>query len=90
MNQQLKSWLDVAPNSDFSIHNIPFGIYSDAEVKHRACSAIGDYILDLFELANAGLIQIDAKLLEEQYLNSFISLGKRARAFKATSIPLFL
>jgi fumarylacetoacetase len=77
MNQQLKSWLDVAPNSDFSIHNIPFGIYSDAEVKHRACSAIGDYILDLFELANAGLIQIDPKALEEQYLNSFISLGKK-------------
>jgi len=77
MNQQLKSWLDVAPNSDFSIHNIPFGIYSDAEVKHRTCSAIGDYILDLFELANAGLIQIDPKVLEEQYLNSFISLGKK-------------
>jgi len=77
MNQQLKSWLDVAPNSDFSIHNIPFGIYSDAEVKHRTCSAIGDYILDLFELANAGLIQIDPKALEEQYLNSFISLGKK-------------
>jgi fumarylacetoacetase len=77
MNQQLKSWLDVAPNSDFSIHNIPFGIYSDTDVKHHACSAIGDYILDLFELANAGLIQIDPKVLEEQYLNSFISLGKK-------------
>lgn len=63
-------------NSDFSIHNIPFGIYSDTSVKHRAASAIGDYIIDLYELAKAGFLQVDKSVFELQFLNVFIDLGK--------------
>ena len=48
--KNLKTWIEIDPNSDFTIHNIPFGIYSDNKVEHHACSAIGDYIIDLFEL----------------------------------------
>lgn len=68
--------MDVDPSSDFSIHNIPFGIYSDANVKHRACSAIGEYIVDLVEVANAGLLNVDVSVLEQEFLNDFIALGK--------------
>ena len=50
--------------SDFSIHNIPFGIYTDNSVKHRVCSAIGGYIIDLYELANAGLLDLDKEVFE--------------------------
>ncbi|MBA3663314.1 MAG: fumarylacetoacetase [Bacteroidetes bacterium] len=75
-DQQLKSWIEVAPDSDFSIHNIPFGIYSDNNVKHHICSAIGEYIIDLFELESADLLDMNRSVLEEQYLNSFIELGK--------------
>ena len=76
LNKNLKSWIEVDKNSDFSIHNIPFGIYSDNKVKHRACSAIGDYIIDLVELANAGFLSVNKSVLEQQFLNDFISLGK--------------
>lgn len=68
--------MEVDPGSDFSIHNIPFGIYSDTSVKHHACSAIGDYIIDLYEVANAGLLKVDPSVLQQPVLNDFISLGK--------------
>src|SRR5690606_17388678 len=75
-NKNLKSWIEVASDSDFTIHNIPFGIYNDASVRHRACSAIGDYIIDLYELAVKGLINADKHVLDQPTLNDFISLGK--------------
>ena len=76
LDKNLKTWLDVPADSDFSIHNIPFGVYSDAQVKHRAASAIGEYILDLYELAHAGLIRVNKDVLEKEFLNDFIALGK--------------
>ncbi|MGZ3920625.1 MAG: fumarylacetoacetase [Bacteroidia bacterium] len=76
LNKNLKSWVEVAPDSDFSIHNIPFGIYTDATVKHHVCSAIGDYIIDLFEMESADLLDMNRSVLDQQYLNSFIELGK--------------
>lgn len=76
LNKNLKSWIDVKPDSDFSIHNIPFGIYSDKNVKHHACSAIGEYIIDLFELESKDVFDINRSVLEEKDLNSFIALGK--------------
>ncbi|GGN04680.1 fumarylacetoacetase [Dyadobacter beijingensis] len=42
----MQSWLPIAPDSDFSIHNLPFGIFSD-ERPARAGVAIGDWVLDL-------------------------------------------
>ena len=75
-DKNLKSWMDLDTDSDFSIHNIPFGIYSDKTVNHRACSAIGGYIIDLYELSNAQLINVDTSVLEDEFLNTFISLGK--------------
>lgn len=74
--KNLKTWIDVNPDSDFSIHNIPFGIYSDENVEHHACSAIGDYIIDLFELESQDLLDINRSVFTEKYLNSFIELGK--------------
>lgn len=40
------SWLPVAPGSDFSIYNLPFGIFSD-DRPHRAGIAIGEWVIDL-------------------------------------------
>lgn len=75
-NKLNKGWLEIDQHSDFSIHNIPFGIYSDTNVSHRVCSAFGDYIIDLFELACSGHIHVEKAVLESQYLNDFIALGK--------------
>ncbi|MFL5753052.1 MAG: fumarylacetoacetase [Bacteroidia bacterium] len=78
-NPLLKSWINVAVNSDFPIQNIPFGVYSDAQVKHRICSAIGDEIIDLYALAELGYFSqlgIGATLFDCSTMNHLIALGK--------------
>jgi fumarylacetoacetase len=78
-NPVLTSWITVNANSDFPIQNLPFGIYSDADTKHHACSAIGNYAIDLYELADLGYFQqlnINKEVFNNPYLNDFIELGK--------------
>lgn len=80
-NPALKSWISVDSQSDFSIQNLPFGIYSDSQTNHRVCSAIGNYIIDLYELANEGYLtslNIDKNIFNNLYLNAFIDLGKNS------------
>lgn len=86
----MKSWFEIPENSDFTIWNFPFGIYSDKDVKHRACSAIGDYIIDLFELESADVFDLNRSVFDKPYLNEFISLGKkRTVAVRNKLIELF-
>ncbi|MCX8080147.1 MAG: fumarylacetoacetase [Bacteroidia bacterium] len=73
----MKSWFPVPEDTDFTIWNFPFGIYTDNHVRHRACSAIGDYIIDLFELESADVFDLNRNVFEKQFLNDFISLGKK-------------
>lgn len=77
LNKNLKSWIEVKPESDFSIHNIPFGMYKDKTVEPHACSAIGDYIIDLYELESADVFDLNRNVFTENTLNSFIALGKK-------------
>lgn len=72
----LSSWIEIDPKSDFSIHNIPFGIYTDGQVNHHACSAIGDYIIDLYVLADKGFLDLGTHVFNSRFLNEFIELGK--------------
>jgi fumarylacetoacetase len=64
---------------DFSIHNLPFGIF-DAGSGPRAGVAIGDKIVDLAEGAAHGhflsLDLPDLSVFSQPTLNSFIALGK--------------
>jgi len=89
-NNNLKTWVEVSQDSDFSIHNIPFGIYSDGSVAHRVCSAIGNQIIDLYELSLVGLIKADSSTLREESLNQFIGLGKTITSKLRTDIQLLL
>lgn len=78
-NPELKSWIPVPENSDFPIQNIPFGIFSTSSKSKRAGIAIGDQVLDLFELASAGLlnqVEKDASVFNNPYLNPIINKGK--------------
>jgi fumarylacetoacetase len=78
-NPALKSWVEVKPGSDFPIQNLPFGIFKPVNNTARAGVAIGDYILDLANLAHASLLDtigFDKKVLEQNTLNDFIALGK--------------
>ncbi|MCK0160769.1 fumarylacetoacetase [Allomuricauda sp. F6463D] len=68
--------IDIPENSDFSIHNIPFGIFSTKERSPRIGVAIGDHILDMAAVAELDVFDFNTALLEKDTLNDFISLGK--------------
>lgn len=68
--------VDIPKNSDFSIHNIPFGIFSTADRSPRAGVAIGDHILDLAAVAQLDVFDFNTAVFEKQTLNDFIDLGK--------------
>lgn len=75
----MTSWMDVALNADFSIYNIPFGIFKTGNSAPRAATAIGNYVLDIAAVASAGLldgIDFDKTTLQQPTLNNFIALGK--------------
>src|SRR5207253_8522854 len=50
----LKSFINVPPDSDFSIQNLPFGVFKPREGNARVGVAIGDLILDLAVLEAGG------------------------------------
>jgi len=68
--------IEIPSDSDFSIHNLPFGIFSEEGSNRRVGMAIGDHVIDLVELVKAGIIDINPDILEKPYLNDLISLGK--------------
>ena len=78
-NPSLTSWINVEENSDFPIQNLPFGVYTDNTTKHHVCSAIGNCIIDLYELASLDYfsnLSINKEVFKNAYLNDFIDLGK--------------
>ncbi len=74
-----RSWVDVPSDSDFSIQNLPFGIFRYDGRSPRVGVAIGNYVLDVYELWKNGLLNefdLTESILLNQYLNNFIQLGK--------------
>lgn len=78
----LKSWIDVEARSDFPVQNLPFGIFKRKMGTPRAGVAIGNYIIDLQELAALGYFDSlhlsDLSVFSKPYLNDFIALGRPA------------
>lgn len=80
------SWLDIAPDSPFSIENIPFGIVSELSnpsVRTPAV-AVGDYCISLKNLAEGHAfselpaIQTHLEVFTQaETLNAFATLGRR-------------
>ncbi len=76
----MHSWISIDKDSDFSIYNIPFGIYSQNGAQKRVCTAIGESILDLAMLHDMGLwkdLSIERSIWTQDVLNPFIGLGKQ-------------
>ena len=69
--------INIPENSDFSIHNIPFGIFSTSNTTPRTGVAIGEQILDLKAVAQLGVFQFNTDVFEQDTLNDFIALGKK-------------
>ncbi|GAB4826512.1 hypothetical protein Ancab_033408 [Ancistrocladus abbreviatus] len=79
----LKSFIEVHPDSHFPIQNLPYGVFKPEPGAHpRPGVAIGEYVLDLSEIAATGLF--DGPLLKgsdcflQPTLNKFVSLGRPA------------
>lgn len=82
--------INIPENSDFSIHNIPFGIFSTADRSPRAGVAIGEHILDLAAVAELDVFDFNTAVLEKDTLNDFISLGKSITKRVRTNIQHWL
>ncbi len=82
--------IDIPQHSDFSIHNIPFGIFSTAERSARVGVAIGDHILDLVAVAELGVFKFDTTVLSQSTLNAFIALGKGVTSRVRTNIQQWI
>lgn len=74
-----RSWVSVPAGSDFSLQNLPFGVYQPAGQSPRLASAIGDYVIDLLWLSQQGFFEelgIAPEVFAQPVLNPFIALGK--------------
>ena len=75
----LKSWLDIPADSDFSIYNLPYGIFSLENGSPSVGVAIGEWIIDMSKAQEMGLfslIEISENVFDRPILNDLIGLGK--------------
>ncbi len=92
----LRSWVSSAQaaGSDFSLHNLPFGVFRDWEGDDapRVGVAIGDRVLDVSALKASlfdGLSKRAAEACAEPNLNALMALGSEyATALRARLIEL--
>jgi fumarylacetoacetase len=72
----IDSWVPVPPGSDFTIYNLPYGAFV-RKGRPRLGVAIGTRILDLYALAEAGLVDgvCSREPLQAQSLNPFLAAG---------------
>ncbi|MBF9220673.1 fumarylacetoacetase [Hymenobacter ruricola] len=81
----LRSWIDIAPGSDFPIQNLPFGVFETEERGPRLAVAIGGYALDLYAASQFGFFEdltelgdAQPKVFRRRSLNAFLRLGRPA------------
>lgn len=76
----MKSFINYPQNSDFSIHNIPFGVAVFNREYIACCTRIGDFVIDLATLFDYGFFDeiegLNENVFEAYTLNEFIELGK--------------
>jgi fumarylacetoacetase len=75
---RLRTFIEVASDSDFPIQNLPFGIFStENSPAKRVGVAIGDFILDLAELERRSLLAPadDARIFDRASINPYMALG---------------
>lgn len=76
-----KSWIEISPDSDFSLHNLPYGVARLPKGETAVVVAVGDYVLNLSRLYKKGFFpELKAKRnpFRGHSLNAFIALGRPA------------
>lgn len=86
----MQTWLTLDPNTDFSIHNLPFGIFSTHNHSvGKVGVALGDFVIDLDILAHAGAlhaINVDAAVFRRPVLNDLMAYGPAVRLALRTTL----
>jgi fumarylacetoacetase len=76
---QLTTWVEVPKNTDFSIYNLPFGVFTSKKLSPRIGMAIGDQVIDLSILDQEGFFAnlfLPEGIFLQDSLNELIGLGK--------------
>ena len=78
-NPKLRSFIEVDPTSDFPIQNLPYGVFSAKDgLAPRVGVAIGDYVLDLWQLAqDCRFDVVEPAVFAAPQLNPFMALGPK-------------
>src|SRR6202045_5158310 len=75
----LRSFIPVDKTSHFSSQNLPYGVFSSKDGRApRVGVAIGDYVLDLWELEQDGRLDVgELGVFAAPMLNPFMALGPK-------------
>jgi fumarylacetoacetase len=74
----LRSFIPVDPASDFPIQNLPYGVFSTRGLAPRVGVAIGDQVLDLWELEQDSRFEVGPLgVFSGSSLNAFMALGPK-------------
>jgi len=78
----LPSWVASANSeaSDFPLNNLPYGVFDPGDGDPRCGVAIGDRVLDLRAVEDAGLIDLGAPLLDVPFWNEVMEAGPQVWA----------
>src|SRR3989440_4143251 len=76
----LRSFIEVGKDSHFPLENLPFGVFKPRDDPARVGVALGDYVVDLSALQDAGHFRDlpDRQLFAHDSLNEFLALGRPA------------
>ncbi len=94
-NPNLKSFIDIPRTSHFPIQNLPFGIFTSKTLSQpRVGVAIGDYVLDLQQLQQAGVLQDyqvqGQSVFAQSCLNPLMSLGRETNRAIRQQVSMIL
>jgi len=93
---KLRSFIPVDATSHFPIQNLPYGVFSAKDgLAPRIGVAIGDYVLDLWQLAqDCRFDVVEPAVFAAPQLNPFMALGPKvwsstrgSASFCGTTIP---
>ena len=74
----MSCWVNYDQDTDFPVQNIPFGVFQTKSGERRCATAIGNFVVDLKELANANVFSPEVNAaFQESGLNTFMGLGRK-------------
>ncbi|GBG29773.1 Fumarylacetoacetase [Hondaea fermentalgiana] len=80
MGGDMESFVEVDAASHFPVQNLPYGVFSskNADAKARVGTRIGDFVVDLAALHEAGLFEdaFDSSCFTHDCLNAFMGMGR--------------